>query len=150
MRRMLVLLALAAVVSLIAQVTVPREETVYIAGALWGPATTWNLYAAQSTWGTDQFLFVPAFQYDLGRDAWIPFIAEKYQFIDDKTVRIYIRPEAKWSDGNPITAEDFVYTLQLSKKLGVGPGVGWDDYIEYVKAVDTRVVEFKARSDNLN
>ncbi|MDI6862541.1 MAG: ABC transporter substrate-binding protein [Pseudothermotoga sp.] len=150
MRRFLVLLVLALTVLLIAQVTIPREETVYIAGALWGPATTWNLYAPQSTWGTDQFLFVSAFQYDLGRDAWIPFIAQKYEFVDDKTIRIHIRPEAKWSDGQPITAEDFVYALELSKKLGVGPGVGWDNYIEYVKAIDTKVVEFKAREDALN
>jgi peptide/nickel transport system substrate-binding protein len=150
MRRFLVLLVLALTVLLIAQVTIPREETVYIAGALWGPATTWNLYAPQSTWGTDQFLFVPAFQYDLGRDAWIPFIAQKYEFVDDKTIRIHIRPEAKWSDGQPITAEDFVYALELSKKLGIGPGVGWDSYIEYVKAIDAKVVEFKARADALN
>jgi len=150
MRRLLVLLVLALTVLLIAQVTIPREETVYIAGALWGPATTWNLYAPQSTWGTDQFLFVSAFQYDLGRDAWIPFIAQKYEFVDDKTIRIHIRPEAKWSDGQPITAEDFVYALELSKKLGIGPGVGWDSYIEYVKAIDTKVVEFKARADALN
>ena len=150
MRRLLVLLVLALTVLLIAQVTIPREETVYIAGALWGPATTWNLYAPQSTWGTDQFLFVSAFQYDLGRDAWIPFIAQKYEFVDDKTIRIHIRPEAKWSDGQPITAEDFVYALELSKKLGIGPGVGWDSYIEYVKAIDAKVVEFKARADALN
>jgi len=150
MRRLFVFLVLVMALTLIAQVSIPREETVYIAGALWGPATTWNLYAPQSTWGTDQFLFIPAFQYDLGRDAWIPFIAEKYEFLDDKTLRIYIRPEAKWSDGQPIKAEDFVYALELSKKLGLGPGVGWDNYIEHVKAVDTRVVEFKARADALN
>ncbi|MGJ8454484.1 ABC transporter substrate-binding protein [Pseudothermotoga sp. U03pept] len=150
MRRLFVFLVLALAISLIAQATIPREETVYIAGALWGPATTWNLYAPQSTWGTDQFLFIPAFQYDLGRDAWIPFIAQKYEFIDDKTVRIHIRAEAKWSDGQPITAEDFVYALELSKKLSIGPGVGWDNYVEYVKAVETKVVEFKARVDALN
>jgi peptide/nickel transport system substrate-binding protein len=43
-----------------------------------------------------------------------------------------------------------VYALELSKKLGIGPGVGWDSYIEYVKAIDTKVVEFKARADALN
>lgn len=54
MRRFGTFLLLLLVLSLtLAAVTLPREETVYIAGALWGPATTWNLYAAQSTWGTD-------------------------------------------------------------------------------------------------
>lgn len=151
MRKSLVLLlALLVLSSLMAQVSLPREDTVYIGGALWGPATTWNLYAPQSTWGTDQFMYLPAFQYDLGRDAWIPVIAERYEFVDDKTLRIYIRPEARWSDGVPITADDFVYALELTKELGIGPGGGWDTYIEYVKAVDTKVVEFKAKEENLN
>lgn len=139
---------LAAVI--LAQVSLPREETVYIAGALWGPATTWNLYAAQSTWGTDQFLFVPPFIYDLGKDAWLPMLAESYHFIDDKTLRIKLREEAKWSDGVPITADDFVYTFDLTKRLGIGPGTGWSDYIEYVRAIDRKTVEFRAKTDNLN
>jgi len=150
-RRWLGLILLVLVVPLVlAQVSLPREETVYVAGALWGPATTWNLYAPQSTWGTDQFLYVPPFIYDLGKDAWLPFLAESYEFVNDKTIRIKIREQAKWSDGMPITADDFVYTFTLTKKLGIGPGTGWDDYIEYVKAVDKKVVEFKAREDNLN
>ncbi len=46
MRKSLVLLlALLVLSSLMAQVSLPREDTVYIGGALWGPATTWNLYA---------------------------------------------------------------------------------------------------------
>jgi len=133
-----------------AAVSFPREETVYISGCLWGPATTWNLYAAQSTWGTDQFLYLPAFQYDVGRDAWIPVIAEKYEFINDKTLRIYIRKEAKWSDGRAITAEDFAYTFELTKKLGIGPGAGWDNYIASINRIGTQVVEFKAKEKPLN
>ncbi|WP_241240746.1 ABC transporter substrate-binding protein, partial [Thermotoga sp. Ku-13t] len=149
MKKCLVLILLSLVLaSALAQVSLPREETVYVAGAIWGPATTWNLYAAQSTWGTDQFLFIPAFIYDLGKDAWLPMIAESYQFVDDKTLRIKIREEAKWSDGVHITADDYVYTFELTKKLGIGPGTGWNDYIESVKAIDRKVVEFKAKEDN--
>lgn len=118
-----VLLILLILSSLMAQVSVPREETVYVAGALWGPATTWNLYAPQSTWGTDQFMYLPAFQYDLGRDAWIPTIAEKYEFLDSTTLRIYIRPQAKWSDGTPITADDFVYACNCPRNLELVQGL---------------------------
>jgi len=133
-----------------AGIQLPRDETVYVAGAIWGPATTFNLYGPQSTWGTDQFLYLEAFTYDLGKNAWIPFIAEGYTFLNDKTVRIHIRPEARWSDGLPITADDFVYTFELTKKIGIGPGTGWDVYVEYVKAIDEKTVEFKAREDNVN
>jgi len=44
--------------------------------------------------------------YNIGRDAWLPLIGESYEFVDDKTIRIKIRDEAKWNDGVPITAYD--------------------------------------------
>jgi len=78
-----------------AGIQLPRDETVYVAGAIWGPATTFNLYGLQSTWGTDQFLYLEAFIYDLGKNAWISLVAEDYTFLNDKTVRIHIRPEAR-------------------------------------------------------
>jgi len=150
MKRVIFLVLVVLSAALIAQVTLPRNETVYVIGALWGPATTWNLYAPQSTYGTDQFLYIPLFMYNIGRDAWLPLIGESYEFVDDKTIRIKIRDEAKWNDGVPITAHDVVYTLELTKKLGIGPSTGWWDYIEYVKAVDDKTVEFKANEKNLN
>lgn len=137
-------------VFLFGQVALPREETLCVVAQLGGPVTTWNLYSAQTTWGTEQILYIPAFLHDPGKGAWLTLFAEGYHFVDGKTIRIKIRNEAKWSDGAPITAQDFVYTFELTKKLGIGPRVGWNDYIECVKAVDNKVVEFRARADNLN
>ncbi|MDK2886759.1 MAG: peptide/nickel transport system substrate-binding protein [Thermosipho sp. (in: thermotogales)] len=145
-----IFLVLLFVMISFAQISLPRNETVYVAGALWGPATTWNLYAPQSTWGTQQFLYVPPYIYDLGTDAWLPILAESYKFVDSKTLQLKIRDEAKWSDGRPIDALDFVYTFNLTKRLGVGPGTAWETYIEDVRAVSGKVVEFKLREDNVN
>jgi len=35
---------------------------------------------------------------------------------DNKTLTFTIRPNVKWSDGQPFTADDVVYTFQLMKK----------------------------------
>ena len=151
MKRLFVAMLVFMVVAIsIAQVYLPRNETVYIAGAVWGPATTWNLYSPQYTWGTRQFLYLPLFIYNIAKDAWLPVVGESYTFMDDKTIWVKIRKEAKWSDGKPITAQDVVYSFNLDKKLGLGPNAGWESYIESVRAVNDKIVEFKAKAGALN
>lgn len=40
----------------------------------------------------------------------VPGVATGFDLSDDKTVyTFHLRPEAKWSDGKPVTAQDFVY-----------------------------------------
>jgi peptide/nickel transport system substrate-binding protein len=151
MKKILILGIILVVTAFVfGQVSIPREETVYCIGAHWGAPTGWNLYGTQVMWGTEHFFYPPLFYYSTLKDEWLPFIAEGFEFLDVKTLRIKIRDEAKWSDGQPITAYDVEYTLNLTKELNLGPGVGWWDYIEYVKAVDDKVVEFKVKGENPN
>ena len=74
---------------------VPREDTVYVIGAQWGPSPSWNLYSPQTTWGVGLFLYVPMFIYSWFFDAWLPLIGQKFEFVDKVTLRVYIRPEAR-------------------------------------------------------
>ena len=40
----------------------------------------------------------------------VPGVAERYELSDDETVyTFYLREDAKWSDGEPVTAQDFEY-----------------------------------------
>jgi peptide/nickel transport system substrate-binding protein len=46
-----------------------------------------------------------------------PWLASKYTWSNhNKTITFTIRPGVKWSDGQPLTAADVVYTFQLIKK----------------------------------
>lgn len=46
-------------------------------------------------------------------------VAESIEYPDDKAWVIFnIRPEARWHDGSPITAEDFAFTLELLREHG--------------------------------
>jgi ABC-type transport system substrate-binding protein len=40
-----------------------------------------------------------------------PLLAESWGFVDDYTFEIKLRPEAHWSDGTPVTAEDVAFSL---------------------------------------
>jgi ABC-type transport system substrate-binding protein len=40
-----------------------------------------------------------------------PWLAESWGWVDDYTFEIKLRPEAHWSDGTPLTAEDVAFSL---------------------------------------
>lgn len=42
----------------------------------------------------------------------VPGVAKSWQSSDQKTWIFSLRPEAKWSNGDPVTAQDFVYSWQ--------------------------------------
>jgi peptide/nickel transport system substrate-binding protein len=66
---------------------------------------------------------------------------------DDKVITYKLREDAKWSDGEPLTADDYVFTWQMvmSDKNAVISRDPWDAYVDKVEAKDktTLVVTFK-------
>ena len=68
----------------------------------------------------------------------IPELATHWAFgADKKTMYFKLDPEARWSDGHPLTAEDFVYTLEFMRsKHIVAPW--YNDY--YTKEIDRVIV----------
>ena len=66
---------------------------------------------------------------------------------DDKVITYKLREDAKWSDGTPLTADDYVFTWQMvmSDKNAVMSRDPWDTYVDKVEAKDktTLVVTFK-------
>src|SRR5882762_8531491 len=45
-----------------------------------------------------------------------PFLATGHKFTDPKTLDFTIRQNVKWSDGQPFTAADVLFTFNLIKK----------------------------------
>jgi len=51
---------------------------------------------------------------------WIPDLATDWAFGEDnKTVYYKINPKAKWSDGKPVTADDFTFVLTLMRSKDI-------------------------------
>lgn len=81
-----------------------------------------------------------------------PWLASGYEFNDTfDEVTISLRPEARWSDGEPFTADDVVFTMQMLKDhapaLG-GNSVDARTWIEEIEAVDEHTVRFQLTSAN--
>ena len=64
-----------------------------------------------------QIIFEPLYFYNYLQDKEIPWLAESYQYNDDFTeLTIKIRPNVTWSDGEPFTARDVAYTLNMLRE----------------------------------
>jgi len=145
---LLFLLSIASYSSINVAQQIPREETLIISDA-WGPPPGWNPLLPSTAWGT--FMMYPSlFFYSTRDDVWIPYLAESYRWIDKYTLEVKIRPEAKWWDGTPITADDVVFTFELGKKYVIGWLSPVWDYLEKVVAVDSKTVRFITSEEKLN
>lgn len=89
-------------------------------------------------------------------------LADSITAEDERTFIVHINEKAVWSDGQPVTAEDVVYTaLRIASPVigntammyDVFEGVGDDGFVEVgaesvsgISAVDERTVRFKTKS----
>jgi peptide/nickel transport system substrate-binding protein len=60
---------------------------------------------------------------------------------DFKTITLHLRPDLKWSDGSPLTAQDVVYTINLLKNPDYGQKTGFaGSEIERVTTLDSHTI----------
>jgi peptide/nickel transport system substrate-binding protein len=128
------------------QVTqLPRAETIYVSGAAWGPASTWNPFQPGSlanTTGTLGFVYETLFDFDPLAGDFIPWLAQSGAWTNDTTYEVVLRSGLTWSDGQALTATDVAYTFELGHQyaaLWFSPV--WI-YLTSVTAVDATHVKF--------
>ncbi len=61
----------------------------------------------------------------------IPGVAESWETTDNKTFTFHLRKDATWSNGEPVTAQDFVYSWQRAVDPATASPYSW--YMEYTK-----------------
>ncbi|MHC1770564.1 MAG: ABC transporter substrate-binding protein [Flexilinea sp.] len=133
---------------------VPREKTLIDLQngpeSKWADYDNWNPYSigAEAGFGAN-IIYEPLAYYSAFADKETLWLAESYKFSPDFTaLTIKIRPNIKWSDGEPFTAEDVAYTLATLKELGAKVHWGADiqKYIADVKASDPFTVDITFNS----
>jgi peptide/nickel transport system substrate-binding protein len=149
------LLATAAFVpSGAAQEEVPREQTFKIAipGRIADP-TNLNIYSpsvSRSDTGLHQVVYEYFFYNNLQTGEFVPWLAESYEYApDNKSLTVKLREGVTWSDGEPFTPEDVVFTYDLLRE---NPALTWAEsantFVESVEAVDELTVQFNLKEAN--
>lgn len=83
--------------------------------------------------------------YQLHPPSFAPRLATSWEFSsDNRTLTFHLRPEARWSDGVPVTAEDVRFTFLAQKDPRVDSlGMEMKDFIKDVEVVDPHTVRFQ-------
>jgi peptide/nickel transport system substrate-binding protein len=123
----------------------PRDETLYVSGAAWGPASTWNPFQPGSlanTTGTLGFVYETLFDYDPMTGEMTPWLAQSGTWTNATTYDVVLRSGLTWSDGQALTATDVAFTYELGHtNTALWFSKEWD-YLTSVTAVDATHVRF--------
>lgn len=133
---------------------VDRKDVLIIPGNVNIPAPDiWNPYIPGTfiLQGMNQNLMEPLFMlnYETGNiDGWL---AESYSSSPDQTQwTVKLRPGTEWSDGQPLTSDDVVFTINMLQQYA--PQLNWSGavkkWVSTVQATDDRTIQFTLTGPN--
>ena len=134
----------------------PRNETLYEAGQQWGTINDWNPMSANSNNGlamaaneqARELVYETLFMFNALDGKLYPLLGKEYSWNDDQTeLTVTLNPDAKWSDGTQVTAEDVKYTYDTHVKYQSSTGADFSTYIDSFEVVDDTTVVIKAKTD---
>ncbi len=135
----------------------PRNQTLYFNGLQWGAVVGWNPYGSGNNnamaiaegASSHVVMFETPYLYNMLDGNVYPLLADgPFEWNDARTeITFKIKEAAHWSDGTPVTAEDFAYTWATHVKYNTGTGAGNSAYIDTIEAVDPQTVVVKAKLD---
>jgi len=136
----------------------PRNETLYIAGLQWGAINGWNAFSAdmnnalavtQQGQGTRVTMFETLYMYNMLDNSMVPLLAEgDYVWSACRTsILVNLNPNAKWSDGTPVTARDVIVTAEMSMKYMNTQGAAFEPFIESILAFGDHAIVINAKME---
>jgi peptide/nickel transport system substrate-binding protein len=116
-----------------------------------------NPYVAfnQDAYATFQYIYPILVQYDRTNKHFVPFFARSWKATDGgKTWTFHLVPNAKWSDGQPLTAADAAWTINTDIKYASGGAANEAGLIAHITHADapnptTLVVHYKQAAGNV-
>ncbi len=132
-----------------------RNNSLFVAGFQWGPATNFNPLGANSAWPSQQnqgmvWLYESLFGFDVVSGDIKGILAKNIAYPDSTTFLISLYPEAHWQDGKPLNADDVVYTLRLAKDHTELNFAQLWQFVTDVSKKDDHTVQISLNKDKLN
>jgi len=90
----------------------------------------------QDDYSTWLYIYPSLLQYDTRTYDYAPNFAQSWEVSKDGlTVTFHTAPDAKWSDGEPLTADDAAWTIDTILKYAHGPAGAWEGSVGFLKSV---------------
>ncbi|MDJ0762787.1 MAG: ABC transporter substrate-binding protein [Myxococcota bacterium] len=129
----------------------PRKETLYVGGWDWAAPHTFNRLAPDPNWPIDgivQIMYEALFGYDQLSGEMKPHLARNLMRRHGG-FEVTLDDRARWSNGDPVTADDVVYTFELDRRYPTVRRGMWQ-YLKRVKKTGSNKVLFELSPDNPN
>jgi ABC-type transport system substrate-binding protein len=124
---------------------VPREQTLVLGWSISSPIGVTNPWAVPgyTHQEANNFLWEPLYWFGIFADKEIPWLAESMEYTkeDFTELTIKLNPLAKWSDGEPVTSRDVVFTFEgQMQNENLSYHGQFVQFVESVEAVDDQTV----------
>ncbi|WP_375425172.1 ABC transporter substrate-binding protein [uncultured Friedmanniella sp.] len=128
-------------------------DTLFVSGFQWGPPTSFNPLGASPAWpagqGQSQLVYETLLRFNLIDGSLQPGLGRELQQTDAKTLTVPLQEGTAWSDGSELTADDVVFSYELSKQVSTSYSSVWT-YLDSVTAKDARTVVFTLKDKPYN
>ncbi|HUZ20743.1 MAG TPA: ABC transporter substrate-binding protein [Acidimicrobiales bacterium] len=119
----------------------PRNETLYTSGTQYGTPSSWNpMQQGGYGTGTVGLIYETLFLYNPMNGQYVPWLAKSGTWVNKTQYQITLRPGVTWSDGQPLTANDVVFTLELGRTNAAVPYSNIWTFLKSVQATGTNTV----------
>lgn len=130
----------------------PRSETLYLSGFLWGPPSTFNPLSDDPAFpntGNCNLVYESMFGYNSLTGEIEGILAKDDYIISDGMFTVFLNEDAMWSNGEPLTSSDVLYTFNLHKKYPTSMESHWQ-YIDDIFVDDAHTITFKLSEEKYN
>jgi peptide/nickel transport system substrate-binding protein len=124
-----------------------RQQTLFVAGFQWGTAPNFNPLNSTAGFPTAynqmHLVYESLFGFDIRDQSLQPQLGKSLAEPDGKTIVVELQPDAKWQDGQPVTADDVVFSFELNKRHPEAPSNGAWEYLAGVAKTGEKQVTFQ-------
>lgn len=125
----------------------PRTETLYFGGYQYGVINDYNPMSSNSNnWAlaasdfSREIMYETLYMWNPTDGQMYPLLALEQPEITDTDITVKLNPDAKWSNGNQVTAADVVATISAHIEYESPTGADMVNYITGAEAVDDTTV----------